>query len=102
MGPEECEGYGPPLNCEKFVKFTVGMRFGSSLSVRFTSTPAVSLRWSNVWSFAANQLPLPPMKLARLGIGHAFRMPMPLGLSRFEGMILPVKHPLVFWTTGGL
>src|SRR5260370_42013885 len=75
--------------------------------VRFTSTPAVSLRWSNVCSFAPNQLPLPPIKFVRLGIGHAFRMPTPLGLSRFTGMMLKpwgllavarersLMHPLV-------
>src|SRR6266567_4368891 len=57
-------------------------------SVRFKSTPAVSLRWSNVCSFAANQLPLPPIRVARLGIGHAFRMPTPFGLSRLTGMML--------------
>src|SRR5260370_13079690 len=70
-------------------------------SVRFKSTPAVSLRWSNVCSFAANQLPLPPIKVVRLGIGHAFRMPTPFGLSRLDGMMLPGKHPLWSATVQG-
>jgi len=51
-------------------------------------------------SFAANQLP-PPMNEVRLGTGHAFRMPMPAGLTRFEGITFPEKHPLVIKDDGG-
>lgn len=33
MGPEECDGYGPPLSPEKLVMLTVGMRAGISFSL---------------------------------------------------------------------
>ena len=36
----------------------------------------------------------PPDEVVRLGTGHAFRMPIPFGLSRCAGMMFPGKHPL--------
>src|SRR2546425_1703755 len=78
------------------------------LSVRFTSTAIVSLRWF-CGCFAKKSQLLPFVSgVMRFGAGYAFRMPSPLALATDPvvvdpggGIMLLGKQPFVLNTTGG-